>query len=109
MPKRSRQPSRLPSGTASASTSTTGAADAARTSRSTSRTAKNAWTWRSDGRFEDDGVLMTGQEHLAAIQAAIKAAKEDGFLLEFQSYGFESQYVQLFLWQNRRGEDGVMR
>lgn len=51
----------------------------------------------------------TGREHLAAIKAAIEAAREDGFLLEFQSYGFESQYVQLFLWRNRRGEDGVMR
>lgn len=52
---------------------------------------------------------MTGKEHLAAIKAAIEAAREDGFLLEFQSYNFESQYVQLFLWQNHRGEDGVMR
>lgn len=50
-----------------------------------------------------------GKVHLAAILAAIEAAREDGFLLEFQSYDFESRYVQLFLWQNRRGEDGVMR
>lgn len=52
---------------------------------------------------------MTGEEHLAAIKAAITAAREDGFLLEFQTCDFESQYVQLMLWQNRRDEDGVMR
>lgn len=52
---------------------------------------------------------MTGQEHLAAIKAAIAAAREDGFLLEFQTYELESRYVQVMLWQNRRGEDGVMR
>lgn len=56
-----------------------------------------------------DWPSMTGQEHLVAIKAAIKAAKEDGFLLEFQTDDFESQYVQLMLWQNRMGEDGVMR
>lgn len=55
-----------------------------------------------------------GRAHLAAIKAAIEAAREDGFLLEFQSYNFESynfesQYVQLFLWQNHRDGDGVMR
>lgn len=52
---------------------------------------------------------MTGQEHLAAIKAAIEAAREDGFLLDFQGYDFESRYVQIMLAQNRRGEDGVMR
>lgn len=52
---------------------------------------------------------MTGQEHVAAIRAAVEAARKDGFLLEFQTYDFESQYVQLMLWQNRRGDDGVMR
>lgn len=52
---------------------------------------------------------MTGQEHAAAIRAAIEAAQGDGFLLEFQTYDFESQYVQLMLWQNRREGDGVMR
>ena len=50
-----------------------------------------------------------GQAHLASIKTAIELARRDGFLLEFQSYNFESQYVQLFLWQSRRGEDGVMR
>jgi hypothetical protein len=52
---------------------------------------------------------MTGQEHAAAIRAAVEAAREDGFLLEFQTYDFESQYVQLMLWQDRRDGDGVMR
>lgn len=52
---------------------------------------------------------MTGQEHLAAIKAAIEAAREDGFLIGFDTYELESRYVQLTLWQNRRGEDGVMR
>ncbi len=52
---------------------------------------------------------MTGEEHLAAIKAAIEAAGEDGFLLEFQTYELTPQYVQLMLWQNRRGDDGVMR
>lgn len=54
-------------------------------------------------------VTQQGQKHLAAIKAAIEAAEEDGFLLEFQTYELQSQQVQLMLWQNRRGEDGVMR
>ena len=54
-------------------------------------------------------VTQQGQKHLAAIKAAIEAAEEDGFLLEFQTYELQSQRVQLMLWQNRRGEDGVMR
>jgi hypothetical protein len=54
-------------------------------------------------------VTQQGQKHLAAIKAAIEAAREDGFLTGFETEEFKSQHVQLFLWQNRRGEDGVMR
>ena len=54
-------------------------------------------------------VTQQGLKHLAAIKAAIEAAKEDGVLLEFQTCELQSQQVQLMLWQNRRGGDGVMR
>lgn len=52
---------------------------------------------------------MTGGEHAEVIRAAIRAAREDGFILGFETYELESIWVQLLLWQNRRGEDGVMR
>ena len=52
---------------------------------------------------------MTGEEHAAAIRAAIQAAEGDGYRLGFESSDFDSVRVSLTLWQNRRGEDGVMR
>lgn len=54
-------------------------------------------------------ILSKGKAHVAAIQAAIEAAREDGFVTGFETYEFETHYVQLMLWQNQRGEDGVMR
>lgn len=54
-------------------------------------------------------ILSRGRAHVDAIQAAIEAARKDGFVTGFESWYDESQYVRLTLWQNQRGEDGVMR
>ena len=55
--------------------------------------------------------MATLSEHVAAVQAAIQAAREDGYL--FQGWpddydGFASM-VDLMFVRNKRGEDGVMR
>lgn len=58
---------------------------------------------------------MTGQEHADAINAAIRAARKDGFLLEWDFYYVdwwgerEVSEVNMGLYRNKRGEDGVMR
>ena len=53
---------------------------------------------------------MTLDEHVAAVQAALGAAREDGYLLQ----GWPDDYnnpsmVDLMFVRNKRGEDGVMR
>ena len=59
--------------------------------------------------------MATLSEHVAAVQAAIQAAREDGYLL---GWDFDHDYsvdyplveeVSLSLYRNRRGEDGIMR
>ncbi len=53
----------------------------------------------------------TLSEHVAAIQAAIKAAREDGYLLQGWTMDWfeDSVEVDLMLVRSKRGKDGVMR
>jgi len=55
--------------------------------------------------------MATLTEHVAAVQAAIRAAYEDGYLFQGWSdiYLEETVHVDLMLIRNERGEDGVMR
>jgi hypothetical protein len=50
-------------------------------------------------------------EHVAKIQAALEAAREDGYLLQGWTDGYhnDSVGVDLMLIRNKRGDDGVMR
>jgi len=54
---------------------------------------------------------MDVNEHAYAIQAAIQAAYDDGYLLQGwpDDYDTRASQVDLMLVCNRRGEDGVMR
>lgn len=59
--------------------------------------------------------MATLSEHVAAIQAAIQAARNDGYLIEWDfSYiewydEREVSTVEAHLYRNRRGSDGIMR
>lgn len=60
--------------------------------------------------------MATISEHVAAIQAAIQAARDDGYLIEWDfSYvdwgwaGRDVSTVEAHLYRNRRGSDGIMR
>jgi len=56
------------------------------------------------------------EEHVENIKAAIQAAREDGYLVDFEFdydyYTYDYTYVDrvtVSLARNRRGEDGIMR
>lgn len=58
---------------------------------------------------------MTGAEHAEAIRAAINAARADGYLIGWDFYYVdwwderEVSGVNMNLYRNKRGADGVMR
>lgn len=58
---------------------------------------------------------MTGAEHAEAIRAAIRAARDDGYLIRWDFcyvdwWGEpEVSEVNMGLYRTRRGADGVMR
>jgi hypothetical protein len=55
--------------------------------------------------------MATLSDHVAAVQAAIMAAYEDGYLLQGwpDDYSGGATLVDLMFVKNKRGADGVMR
>lgn len=58
---------------------------------------------------------MTGKEHAEAIRAAIQAARDEGYLIDWDFYYIdwwghrEVSEVVMGLYRSKRGADGVMR
>jgi len=54
--------------------------------------------------------MATVSEHVAAVQAALQAARDDGYLFQaWPDVGHIDSHVDLMLIRNKRGSDGVMR